>query len=69
MNKHNQSRTKESKAIAQSLRDHHFQDSSQYEAAVGRSLYTLLQRAVSRDCTLTGDGRNDFFEMIDILTN
>ena len=51
------SKSKESKSIASTLRDNNIESGVPYEAVACRALYVLLQRAVSRDCPLTGEGK------------
>ncbi len=61
MNKSTQQKSKDSAvsstAIASSLRANNLEISTPYEPVACRALYVLLQRTVSRDCPLTGQGK------------
>jgi hypothetical protein len=57
MNKCIQSKSKDSTAIASSLGANNVEVNASYEPVACRALYVLLQRAVSRDCPLTGYGK------------
>jgi len=57
MNKCIQSKSKDSTAIASSLRANNVEINAPYEPVACRALYVLLQRAVSRDCPLMGYGK------------
>jgi hypothetical protein len=48
-------------AIASSLRANSLEISTPYESVACTALYVLLHRAVSRDCPLTGQGENVYF--------
>lgn len=61
MNKCIQTKSKDSTATTSSLRSSSLEVSAPYESVACRALYVLLQRAVSRDCPLTGHGKICFF--------
>lgn len=58
MNKCVQTKSKDSTNIVSSSRFNSLEISTPYESVACRTLYVLLQRAVVRDCPLTGQGKN-----------